>query len=135
MNIVGALAAIPYIAMMLLVVTPLEIAWNSFVENPMVRSEARQGYVTDAVLAAEQAKVTEIERQRDALMVVNAEFTAHAAELQRQHESETAELEKRISDYEKTRTAQGRSCTVTAADLAELHNDVVRGARRGDKPR
>lgn len=55
----GALNSIPYV----LATVALLFVYNDWVDNPMVRREARQGYVQEATVTALTAQNAELQRQ------------------------------------------------------------------------
>lgn len=117
LSIAGAIGSVPYVA----AVAGLLMLYNSAIENPQVRAEARAGMVATAELAAAEAQLAERERQAQAATAANGRF----AELLRRQAEDLAgmavEQEKRDDEYAAKLKAAGRACLLTDADIRELH--------------
>lgn len=116
LSFAGALGSLPYVAAVVAVL----LGYNTLIENPMVRAEARAGMLSVAELAAAKAELAERERQAAAGLAAS---TAFAATLRQQSEELAREAEaheKELADFAARIKAEGRSCPLSADDVRSL---------------
>jgi hypothetical protein len=116
----GALTSIPYVALAVSTVVASGLLWNTLIENPSIRAEARNGYVAVAELTAAKAELAERERQAVAAIAAGNNFAAVLREQSAAMEKKASEQERLDRDYEAKLKAAGRSCLLTDADIREL---------------
>lgn len=89
--------------------------WLAFHDASVAR-EARQGYVTQVMLEAVQAKLDEAERQKQAATTALDEYRIRAADAMQARDQANAKLEEAIA------ADKSDGCTWTADDLEWLRN-------------
>lgn len=89
--------------------------WLAFHDASVAR-EARQGYVTQVMLEAVQAKLDEAERQKVAASTALSEYRTQANQVIQTRDRANAKLKKAIA------ADKSDSCTWTADDLEWLRN-------------
>lgn len=110
-SIAGALQSIPYV----LATVGLLLAYNGLIDNPMVRREARQGYVQQSQITALQSANDELRRQ---VKVADDLATAWQRSLERfqtQAEANQTALEEKVRTYVND-PANADRCIITDAD-------------------
>lgn len=112
----GAISSLPYIAAV--VAGLLLVNWA--VENPLVRENARQGYVSIAEKAALEAELTEANRQRAAAVALEQQWSARVESLQKESKEQDAALEVATYEYEAKLDDAKRACRKLDADDFKL---------------
>lgn len=115
-SISGALSSSPYVAL----VIAIGFVLNSFVENPIIRAEARRGYVLEAEKAAAEAQSAEMQRQAAAAKDALATFKAALAMADKKQVELSAKLDEDTKAYEAKLKAAGRSCRLSRDDVQWL---------------
>lgn len=96
--------------------------YDRAIDDPAVAASARQDYVQRAELTAAQARLAEVERQRNAGAQTLEEYRKRLAAYQTAAAAEDARHEQEISDYEKKLADLGKSCLVDGDFLDWLHD-------------
>jgi hypothetical protein len=88
--------------------------------DPAIRRDALKGYVAEAQLAAVQAKLDEMQRQKTAAEYAHAAFTRQAAADHAKAAAETIQLQQENDAYAAALRAQNRACPLDADDLRNI---------------
>lgn len=112
-SIGGAISAIPYV----LATVGLLYAYNTFIDNPMVRREARQGYVHEATVTALTAQNAELRRQAAESEQLASAWQKSLERFQEVSRANEANLEERIAAYVADPANAGRECSLTDSDI------------------
>lgn len=123
--LIGAVNALPYIAV---VVVGL-LAYNSWIENPAIKREARSGYVLEATTIAAQAEANEARRQRDVAERTRSTFERQLKEANDRADAIQADADMESDRYEAENAAKNKPCVFDKSRL-----DFVLG-RSGTKKR
>jgi hypothetical protein len=110
-SLAGALSSIPYV----LATVGLMLAYNGLIDNPMVRREARQGYVQESRITALQAANDELKRQAKVSEDLATAWQKSLERFQTQAEANQTVLEEKVRAYEND-PANANRCTITDAD-------------------
>ena len=94
--------------------------WQKWVHDPAIRREALKGYVAEAQLAAVQAKLDEMQRQKTAGEYAHAAFTRQVAVDQAKDAAETVHLQQENDAYAAALRASNRACPLDADDLRNI---------------
>jgi hypothetical protein len=94
--------------------------WQKWVHDPAIRREALKGYVAEAQLAAVQAKLDEMQRQKTAGEYAHAAFTRQVAVDQAKDAAETVHLQQENDAYAAALRAQNRACPLDQRDIDQL---------------
>lgn len=94
--------------------------WQKWVHDPSVRKEALKGYVAEAQLAAVQAKLDEMQRQKAAGEYAHTAFTRQVAADQVRDAAEAAQLQQENDAYAAALRAQNRACPLDQSDIDQL---------------
>jgi hypothetical protein len=96
--------------------------WQKWVHDPAIRKDALKGYVAEAQLAAIQARLDEVTRQKQAGDYAHAAFTRQVAADQAKDAAEAAQLQQENDAYAAALRAQNRACPLDRSDI----NSIVR---------
>lgn len=116
LNLAGAIGSLPYVG----IVVAAGLFYNTLVDNPIVRAEARAGLVAVSELEAVKATLAEKTRQEGAAQAASDNF---AEVIRRQAQAvsvKEAEQEKQNAAYEARLLALGRQCLLNGDDIREL---------------
>jgi hypothetical protein len=94
--------------------------WQKWVHDPAIRKEALKGYVAEAQLAAVQAKLEELQRQKTAGEYAHVAFTKQVAADQAKDAAETIQLQQENDAYAAALRASNRACPLDADDLRNI---------------
>jgi hypothetical protein len=94
--------------------------WQKWFHDPTIRREALKGYVAEAQLAAVQARLDEMQRQKTAAEYAHAAFTKQVAADQAKDAAETIQLQQENDAYAAALRAQNRACPLDADDLRNI---------------
>jgi len=104
----GAGMAVGVAAMLLL---------NTFVRDPLIRAEARKGYVLEAQVTALEAQLAEKQRQLAAGQKAAGEYQVQLQTARVEEQTRAEQVEKEIADYEKKLAEAGRACVLDGDDI------------------
>jgi hypothetical protein len=94
--------------------------WQKLVHDPAIRKDALKGYVAEAQLAALQARLDEVTRQKQAADYAHASFTKQVAADQAKDAAETASLQQENDAYAAALRASNRACPLDRSDLDSI---------------
>jgi len=94
--------------------------YNDWIHDPAVRKAALDGYVAKVELDAEKAKAQESERQKRAGDDALEDLAAKLKNSEADAAAANDKLEQEIALHEKQSGIDGRSCTLTGADIEWL---------------
>jgi hypothetical protein len=94
--------------------------WQKWVHDPTIRKEALKGYVAEAQLAALQARLDEVTRQKQAADYAHASFTRQVAADQAKDAAETVQLQQENDAYAAALRAQNRACPLDRSDIDSI---------------
>ena len=106
LSIGSALGAIPYVA----ITVGALLAYDRWVDDPAIRSAARQGYVTQATVTAIEAELLETKRQWAAAESVAAAWHAQLVKQQDEQAKRDEQVEKDTAEYEAKLDEATRAC-------------------------
>lgn len=93
---------------------------NAFFHDPVVRAEARSGYVLEAQKTAAEARATELQRQITAGNLVIESYQEQLRNARAADAEKTAQTETEIADYERKLAEASRSCLLDSSDIEWL---------------
>jgi hypothetical protein len=94
--------------------------WQKCVHDPAIRKEAMKGYVAEAQLAAVQAKLDELQRQKAAGEYAHAAFARQVAADRVKDAAKAAQLQQENNAYAAALRAQNRACPLDQSDIDHI---------------
>ena len=86
-----------------------------------VKDEALKGYVLESEKTTAEAKMAELERQRNASAQALEDARKRQAADEAHHQAKDAQTDKEIADYEQKLAAANRQCLADPSDVEFLH--------------
>lgn len=115
-SIAGALSSIPYV----LATVGVLLALNGLIENPMIRKEARAGYVQETTVAAFAEANAELRRQAKESKQLADAWQKSLERYQDQAEANLRASEEKEAAYV-ANPANADKCVLTDSDVDFLH--------------
>lgn len=91
--------------------------FNTFIHDPMIEREARQGYVLEAQKTALEAQLAERDRQIAAGEYVISAYQEQLSNARAAEQAKSEQSEQEIAAYEKRLADEGRACRLDGADI------------------
>lgn len=111
-SLTGLLSSIPYV----LATVALLFVYNDWIDNPMVRREARQGYVHETQIAALNAQNEELKRQAKESEQLAEAWQRSLERFQEVSRTNETNLEEKVARYEAD-PANADRCKLTDSDI------------------
>lgn len=96
------------------------LAYNTFIENPRIARDAREGYVREAEKAALDAELREVRRQLDAAEKAATLWQAQLTRAQKEEDERAQQVESDIAEFKAKLLAENRSCSLSDSDIEWL---------------